>query len=149
VLKRWISSRSLAIRFANPLDSILHRLTPAKGQQKSVGPILETLCERNFTARKAGERSVSQPIIKADWKASSGNVWTVPFGLGVGGVMKVGAQPFNFTSQLYGNAVYPNGGSSWSWRPQIALLFPRLSKEQEKMLLEQKLKQLEESSPKQ
>ena len=49
---------------------------------------------------------------------------------------------------FYGNAVYPNGASSWSWLLQIALLFPKLTKTQE-MLLEQKLKQLEESPAKQ
>lgn len=62
---------------------------------------------------------------------------------------KVGFPPFNFTAQFYGNAVYPSGGSSWTMRLQAALLFPKLSKEQENMLMEQKLKQLEQSLPKQ
>jgi hypothetical protein len=38
----------------------------------------------------------------------------------------------NLTARFYGNAVYPSGGSSWSMRLQIALLFPKLTKEQEK-----------------
>ena len=76
-------------------------------------------------------------------------MWTVPFGLGVGRVTKVSLPPFNFTAQFYGNAVYPNGGSSWTMRLQAALRFPKLSKEQENMLMEQKLKQLEQSLPKQ
>ena len=45
--------------------------------------------------------------------------------------------------------VYPNGGSSWTMRLQATLLFPKLSMEQEKMIVEQKLKQLEQSPPKQ
>ena len=62
---------------------------------------------------------------------------------------KVGFPPFNFATQFYGNAVYPNRGSSWTMRLQAALLFPKLSKEQENMLMDQKLKQLEQSLPKQ
>ena len=30
----------------------------------------------------------SSPILTANWKASSGNVWTVPIGGGIGRVMK-------------------------------------------------------------
>lgn len=76
-------------------------------------------------------------------------VYPVSIGLGVGRVTKAGFPPFNFTAQFYGNAVSPNGGSSWTMRLQAAVLFPKLSKEQEKMLMEQKLKQLEQSLPKQ
>ena len=64
-------------------------------------------------------------------------------GGGIGRVMKLGFQPVNLTAQFYGNAVYPSGGSSWSMRLQIAFLFPKLTKEQEKLILEKKLKQLE------
>ena len=72
-------------------------------------------------------------------------VWrTVPFGGGVGRVMKLGFQPVNITAQFYGNATYPTGGSPWSMRLQIAFLFPKLSKEQERMMMEQRLKQLEQ-----
>jgi hypothetical protein len=68
----------------------------------------------------------------------------VPFGGGIGRIMKLGFQPVNLTAQFYGNAVYPAGTSPWTLRMQIALLFPKLSKEKEKMMLEQKLKQLEQ-----
>ena len=64
-------------------------------------------------------------------------------GGGIGRVMKLGFQPVNLTAQFYGNAVYPSGGSSSSMRLQIAFLFPKLTKEQEKLILEKKLKQLE------
>jgi hypothetical protein len=90
----------------------------------------------------------SSPIITANWEAQSGKVWTVPFGGGVGRVMKLGFQPVNLTAQFYGNAVHPAGGSPWSMRMQIAFLFPKLSKEQEKKVLEEKLKKLEQAQPK-
>jgi len=34
----------------------------------------------------------TSPIITANWRATGGNVWTVPFGAGVGRVMKLGFQ---------------------------------------------------------
>ena len=88
-----------------------------------------------------------QPIITADWRATSGNVWTVPFGGGIGRIMKFGFQPVNLSAQFYGNAVYPAGTSPWGMRLQIAFLFPKLSKEQQKMMMEEKLKQLEQQHP--
>ena len=86
----------------------------------------------------------SSPIITANWQAKSGRVWTVPFGGGGGRVMKLGPQPVNLQAQFYGNAMYPTGGSPWSMRLQINFLFPKLSKEEEKKLLEKKLKELEQ-----
>ena len=97
----------------------------------------------NYNMKKGWFIAV-QPIITANWKASSGNVWTVPFGGGIGRIMKLGFQPVNIQVQFYRNAWYPTGTSTWSMRLQIALLFPKLTKEQEKMLMEQKLKQLEQ-----
>jgi hypothetical protein len=44
------------------------------------------------------------PIITANWRASSGNVWTVPVGGGVGRIMKLGFQPVNWQAEFYGNA---------------------------------------------
>jgi hypothetical protein len=88
-----------------------------------------------------------QPIITANWRASSGNVWTVPFGGGVGRIMKLGFQPVNLTAQFYGNAVYPSGTSSWGVRAQIAFLFPRLSPEEKRLLLEEKLKEMQKPPP--
>lgn len=100
----------------------------------------------NYNLQKGWYVSLS-PIITANWNESSGNIWTVPFGGGVGRVTKLGAQPVNITAQFYGNAVHPSGSSSWGMRLQIAFLFPKLSKEQEKMMLQMKLKQLEQESP--
>jgi hypothetical protein len=89
-----------------------------------------------------------QPIITANWKASSSNVWTVPFGGGIGRIMKIGTQPMNLSLQFYGNTAYPTSTSPWGMRAQIAFLFPKLSKEQEKMMLEKKLKELEQEQQK-
>ncbi len=95
----------------------------------------------NYNMKKGWYLNTS-PIVTADWRQSGDNRWTVPFGGGIGRIMKLGFQPVNITAQFYGNAVHPPGASPWTLRMQFVLLFPKLTKEQEKGLLEQKLKQL-------
>ncbi len=97
----------------------------------------------NYNMKKGWYLSTS-PIITADWRAPSGNQAVVPFGGGVGRITKLGFQPVNISAAFYGNAVHPAGTSPWSMRLQIQLLFPKFTKEQEKMMMEQKLKQLEQ-----
>jgi hypothetical protein len=67
----------------------------------------------NYNMKKGWYISIS-PILTANWRGSSGNVWTAPFGGGVGRIMKLGLQPVNLTAQFYGNAVYPTGTSPWN-----------------------------------
>jgi hypothetical protein len=101
----------------------------------------------NYNMKK-GWYLTSAPTITANWRATGDSgVWTVPFGGGVGRIMKLGFQPVNISASFYGNAVHPAGTSPWGMKVQFVLLFPRLSKEQEKMLLEQKLKQLDQEQP--
>jgi hypothetical protein len=97
----------------------------------------------NYNLKKGWYLSVA-PIVTANWESSNGNRWTVPFGGGVGRIMKLGFQPVNLSASFYGNAVYPTGTSSWNMRLQIALLFPKLTKQQQMMLMEQRMKQLKE-----
>lgn len=46
------------------------------------------------------------PIINANWRGSSGNVWTVPFGGGVGRVFPLGNQPVNVAAQFWENGLH-------------------------------------------
>jgi hypothetical protein len=101
----------------------------------------------NYNLNKGYYLSVS-PILTANWSASSGNVWTVPFGGGVGRIMKLGFQPVNISAAFYDNPIRPSGTSSWGMRLQISFLFPKLTKEQQKMMMEQRLKQMEQESQK-
>jgi hypothetical protein len=89
----------------------------------------------NYNMKKGWYLNTS-PIVTANWRATSGRVWTVPFGGGVGRIMKLGFQPVNVTAQVYGNAFHPPGAPRWGLRLQFVLLFPKLTKEQEKALLE-------------
>jgi hypothetical protein len=88
-----------------------------------------------------------QPTLTANWEATNGNTWTVPFGGGIGRIMKLGNQPVSLTGQFYGNAVHPIGTPAWTMRLQISFLFPKLSNQEKEMLLEKKLKQLEQQQP--
>ena len=74
----------------------------------------------NYNMKKGWYLSTS-PIVTSDWKAASGNQWTVPVGGGVGRIMKLGFQPVNILGQFYGNAVHQDGAASWSMRLQVQL----------------------------
>jgi hypothetical protein len=116
------------------------------GSRPNVNPMLLQYFI-NYNLKKGWYLSM-QPIVTANWKASNNNVWTVPVGGGVGRIMKFGFQPVNLTAQFYGNALNPMKFSPWSMRLQLAFLFPKLSKAEEKMMLEKKLKQLEANQDK-
>jgi hypothetical protein len=78
----------------------------------------------NYNMKKGWFISIS-PTITANWKASSGNVWVVPVGGGVGRVFRLGFQPVNVSVAFFGNAVHPIGGSPWGMRLQLSFLFPK------------------------
>jgi hypothetical protein len=100
----------------------------------------------NYNMKK-GWYLKTAPIITSNWRAPSDYKWNVPFGGGFGRIMKLGFQPVNVSAEVYGNAVHPPGASPWTFRMQFVLLFPKLSPQQEKGLLEQKLKQLDQAPP--
>jgi hypothetical protein len=81
----------------------------------------------NYNLKKGWYLS-SSPIITANWKAVSANVWTVPVGGGVGRVFRLGFQPVNICLQFYGNAVHPASRSPWGMRLQMAFLYPKRPK---------------------
>jgi hypothetical protein len=65
------------------------------------------------------------PIITANWKADSGNKWTVPVGGGIGKITRFGTQPVNFQVAGYYNVETPRYGAEWQLRLQLQLLFPK------------------------
>jgi hypothetical protein len=96
----------------------------------------------NYNMKKGWYIDIA-PIITANWEASSGNVWTVPVGGGLGKLMKVGFQPMTVAAEFYGNAAHPSGASPWGMRIQISLLFPKLTTKEKELLMEEKLKEME------
>jgi len=74
---------------------------------------------------EGGTYLTSAPIITANWEAASDNRWTVPFGIGVGKVTKIGKQPVNASVQGYYNVAKPEFGADWQLRLQLQFLFPK------------------------
>jgi hypothetical protein len=67
----------------------------------------------------------SSPIITADWRATSGNKWTVPLGGGGGKILHIGHQAVNAYVQAFDDVVRPHQGGTWTLRLQAQLLFPK------------------------
>jgi len=68
---------------------------------------------------------VSGPILTVDWKADSGQQWTVPVGGGIGKIFHFGKLPVNTSLQAYYNVVHPDNGANWQLRAQVQFMFPK------------------------
>jgi hypothetical protein len=68
---------------------------------------------------------VSGPIITANWKASSGDKWTVPVGGGGGKVFKLDKLPINIQLQAFYNVERPQLAADWQLRFDLQFLFPK------------------------
>ena len=64
------------------------------------------------------------PVVTANWKAEDGNKWTVPWGLQVSKVARIGAQPVNLLLGYYTNSTHPEGAAGAQVRVQINFMFP-------------------------
>jgi hypothetical protein len=67
----------------------------------------------------------SAPIITADWKADSGDRWTVPLGGGAGKIVRIGRLPVNFQLQAFYIVAKPDNTADWQLRFQFQFLFPK------------------------
>jgi len=67
----------------------------------------------------------SAPIITANWKAPSGEEWTVPIGVQGGKITRLGKLPVNLQLGVFYNVERPAGGPDWNLRLQIQFLFPK------------------------
>ena len=67
----------------------------------------------------------SSPILTANWKASSGQVWTIPVGGGGGKHFEMGAQTLSVQLQGFYSVVQPEFAGRWQLRFLVQLLFPR------------------------
>lgn len=64
----------------------------------------------------------SDPIITANWQAR-GTKWTVPFGGGVGRIVRIGKLPIKLEAGLFYNIVQPISGGRWVLNTELALIF--------------------------
>ena len=74
---------------------------------------------------KGGAYLTSAPIITVNWKADSGQAWTVPLGGGIGKIFHLGKLPVNTQASIYYNVVHPDYGANWQLRLQMQLMFPK------------------------
>jgi hypothetical protein len=67
----------------------------------------------------------SAPVMTVNWKADSGQKWTLPLGGGVGKIFHLGRLPVNTQLSAYYNVVHPDEGANWQLRLQVQLMFPK------------------------
>jgi hypothetical protein len=84
--------------------------------------LMQPFINYNFTG---GTYITSAPIITANWKAESGQKWTVPLGIGVGHIFHFGRLPVNTQIGAYYNVVHPDEGANWQLRFQVQFMFPK------------------------
>ena len=84
--------------------------------------LIQPFVNYNF---KGGTYLTSAPIATVDWKAESGNRWTVPVGGGIGRIFHFGKLPVNAQLSAYYNVVRPDFGPNWQIRAQVQLMFPK------------------------
>ncbi len=84
--------------------------------------LLQPFLNYNF---EGGTYLTTSPILTADWKADSGNQWTVPIGGGIGHIFHLGRLPVNTQIGAYYNVVRPDFGPNWQVRAQVQLMFPK------------------------
>ena len=69
----------------------------------------------------------SAPILTVDWKADSGQQWTVPLGGGIGKIFHLGKLPVNTQLSAYYNVnvAAPDDAANWQIRAQAQPMFPK------------------------
>jgi len=67
----------------------------------------------------------STPTITANWEADSDDRWTVPFGGGIGKLVRFGKLPVDIKAQAFWYAEKPDGAADWTLQLQFKLLFPK------------------------
>ncbi len=84
--------------------------------------LIQPFLNYNFAG---GTYLTSSPILTVNWKADSGNQWTVPVGGGIGRIFHLGKLPVNTQIGAYYNAVRPDSGPNWQIRAQVQFMFPK------------------------
>lgn len=74
---------------------------------------------------KNGWFLTTAPTIEANWVADDDNTWTVPFGGGLGKVLRIGKLPVKVQAVSYYNVTKPEFASDWQLQFQVQFLFPK------------------------
>jgi hypothetical protein len=84
--------------------------------------LMQPFLNYNF---EGGTYLTSSPIVTANLNASSGNVWTIPVGGGIGKIFHFGRLPVNTQIGGYYNVARPEYTGNWTIRAQIQFMFPK------------------------
>lgn len=68
---------------------------------------------------------ITDMVLTANWKATSGNQWTIPVGGGVGRIFKIGKQAINSKLEYYYNIEKPTGAPDHTIAFTFQFLFPK------------------------
>jgi len=99
-----------------------------------VGPVLQLPTvnqmqlqpEINYTFKRDPNGYLTfSPTITANWQASGNGRWTVPVSLGIGQLVKLGAQALNLQATAYYNVAAPAGTAPWTLEMELQILFPK------------------------
>lgn len=85
---------------------------------------IQPFANYNLPQRRGMAISFS-PGITCDYTRSSGDRWTVPLGLQVSQVTKMGKQPISLTLGAYKNVIHTSSDPDWNYRFQLTFLFPK------------------------
>lgn len=72
-----------------------------------------------------GTYLTTSPVITVNWKADSGQQWTVPIGGGIGHIFHFGRLPVNAQVGAYYNVARPDNSANWQVRAQVQFMFPK------------------------
>ena len=120
----------------NTVQDILCRFERMRGRDvlwqpglDHAGIATQMVVERQMADRnEPGRRDIGREafIEKVwNWKAESGEEWTVPVGGGFGRIFRIGKQPLNAQLQYFYNLEQPENTGDWSIRAQLQFMFPK------------------------
>jgi hypothetical protein len=99
--------RAMGLRDAHQQRLVVRRGERSPGRQRDADPALRELQLPN--AWYVG----SAPIITANWEGDSDNRWTVPLGVNLGKIVRLGKRPVNAQVGGYYNVVRPDNAAEW------------------------------------
>jgi len=85
--------------------------------QTSLQPILTRSLPRSWSMTFSSESTYN-------WHAASGDAWTVPLGISVSKVVKIGHRPVSFGMGGFYNVERPEAANRWTARLTMTLVFP-------------------------
>jgi len=118
----YLSKKSILGVFVQNWTSFAGEGSRPDTNQMNLQPIAAYFLEDGWSIGYSGN-------ILANWKASSGNIWTVPLGVGVSKVVKFGKLPVKLSLAGQYMPVHPDEfGQKWNVQVQIVPAIPKLIK---------------------